>query len=241
MRLDQYLVTIGLAETRNQAQALIRTGQILVDETVRDKPGWPVKGEPKVRSRATKKRFVSRGGDKLYAAIKAFQWNCNKWIMADFGASTGGFTDCILQHGAQKVYAIDVGYGQLAWTLRQDKRVVVMERTNARHLESLPEPIDAIVADLSFISVTKMLPAMKRVIKPGGEGIILIKPQFEAGPGAIKNGVFKDPKMRLVAVNQTLDILKRKEIEIINHMQSPVPGAKKGNIEELAHIRFPSS
>jgi len=239
MRLDQYLVAIGLVETRNKAQALIRTRQILVNETVIEKPGWTVKGNPTIRSRAVDKRFVSRGGDKLEAAVVAFNWNCKEMVIADFGASTGGFTDCVLQHGAKKVYAIDVGYGQLAWKLRQDSRVIVMERTNARHLESLPESIDAIVADLSFISVTKMLPAMKKVIKPGGEGIILIKPQFEAGPKAIKNGVFKNPEMRQVSVDKTLDALKSEGLEIIAHMASPVAGAKKGNIEELTHIRFP--
>ena len=184
--------------------------------------------------------YVSRGGVKLKAALDAFQLAVGGLCCADLGASTGGFTDCLLQHGAARVYAIDVGYGQLAWKLRSDERVVVMERTNARHLESLPEPIDLLVADLSFISLHKVMPAMAR-IAPGAAAVLLIKPQFEAGPGQVsRGGVIRDAGLRDQTVQRVVAELNDFGCKIFGHIPSPIAGAKKGNIEELLYLDLPA-
>ena len=240
-RLDLLLVEKGLAESRNQAQALIRSGVVLVNNQPSDKPGNQISEGAEIRLKKAIDQFVSRGGNKLQAALEAFNIVPTGWVCADFGASTGGFTDCLLQAGAAKVYAIDVGYGQLAWKLRQDPRVVVMERTNARHLTALPEGINCVVADLSFISVTKVLPAMIRVAQEEAEAILLIKPQFEVGPGGTDGGRVRDLKLRSEAIERCIEVCRDAGCELLGQIESPVPGAKKGNIEELIHLRFPSS
>ena len=240
VRIDQLLVDQGLVESRNKAQALIRIGKVLVNEEVIDKPGTKVSTSAAVRLRGNASKYVSRGGDKLAAAVNHFKVDCQDVICADLGASTGGFTDCLLQSGAQKVYAIDVGYGQLAWKLRQDPRVVVMERTNARYLQELPEPIDLIVGDLSFISLTKIITAMCNICVSGATGILLIKPQFEVGPDGIHQGKIKSPELRQKAIDDTIASFQSYSIDVVGHIPSPIAGAKKGNVEELMLVRFPS-
>jgi 23S rRNA (cytidine1920-2'-O)/16S rRNA (cytidine1409-2'-O)-methyltransferase len=240
-RLDQKIFDDGLVDSRNLAQALIRSGKVLVNDQVIDKPGTRVKDHDNIRIKGEIRRFVSRGGDKLLGALQDFELEVTDFICADLGSSTGGFTDCLLQNGAQKVYAIDVGYGQLAWKLRQDERVVVMERVNARHIESLPEEIDCIVADLSFISISKILPAMLRIIKPKGIGILLIKPQFEVGPNGTEGGLVKDEGLREKAIVSCIADFENEGCQVIQRTSSKVPGAKKGNIEELIFVRFPNS
>ncbi len=239
VRIDQVLVEQGLVESRNKAQTLIRLGKVLVNNEVIDKPGTKIAESAAIRIKGATSKFVSRGGEKLDAAIRHFHIQCTNLICADFGASTGGFTDCLLQHGAQKVYAIDVGYGQLAWKLRQDPKVIIMERTNARHLTALPDPIDLLVGDLSFISLHKIIPAMLQVTKPAATGILLIKPQFEVGPEGVKEGLVKSASVRQMAIDNTIRSFEEYNCSIIGHIPSPIAGAKKGNIEELLVVRFP--
>jgi len=191
-RLDSLLVERGLAESRALGRRLIMAGEVLVDRQPVTKPGTPVRRDALVEVRA-RPRFVSRGGEKLAAALEAFALDVTGWTCADVGASTGGFTDCLLQAGAARVYAIDVGYGQLAWSLRQDPRVVVMERTNARHVQSLPEPVHLITVDASFISLRLLLPVVRGWLQAGGQVVALVKPQFEAGRRDVgKGGVVRD-------------------------------------------------
>jgi 23S rRNA (cytidine1920-2'-O)/16S rRNA (cytidine1409-2'-O)-methyltransferase len=240
VRLDKRVVDLKLADSRQKAQALIRAGQVLVDDTPQDKPGTQVQIGAQIRIRGERLRFVSRGGLKLEAALDAFGVDPTGRVCADLGASTGGFTDCLLQRGATKIFAVDVGYGQLAWTLRKDPRVVVMERTNARHLESLPEPPSLIVGDLSFISLAKVLPAICRIAATGAEAVLLIKPQFEAGrEGVSKGGVVKDPVVRAAAIAQVRLAAEALGASWRGTVTSPIPGAKKGNIEELVHLGLP--
>jgi 23S rRNA (cytidine1920-2'-O)/16S rRNA (cytidine1409-2'-O)-methyltransferase len=240
VRLDKRVVDLKLADSRQKAQALIRAGQVLVDDTPQDKPGTQVQIGAQIRIRGERLRFVSRGGLKLEAGLDAFGVDPTSRVCADLGASTGGFTDCLLQRGATKIFAVDVGYGQLAWTLRKDPRVVVMERTNARHLESLPEPPSLIVGDLSFISLAKVLPAICRIAAPGAEAVLLIKPQFEAGrEGVSKGGVVKDPVVRAAAIAQVRQAAEALGASWRGTVTSPIPGAKKGNIEELVHLGLP--
>ena len=237
-RLDVLLVQRGLAPSRPRATALIRAGQVLVNDTVSDKPGTRIKTDADLRIRGEVLRYVSRGGHKLEGALDAFGVDPSAQTCADFGASTGGFTDCLLQRGAAKVYAVDVGYNQLAWSLRQDPRVIVMERTNARHLESLPESPTLIVGDLSFISLRLILPAVQRVAAPGAEAVLLIKPQFEVGPKAAKGGVVKDPKKRQEAIDAVCAAADALGAAVLGTVASSLPGAKKGNIEELLYLRL---
>ena len=237
VRLDMLVIERGLAETRQRAQALIRAGVVLVNDMPRDKPGSQVSSDANIRLKGNPLPYVGRGGLKLEAALDAFKVDPSGMIAADLGASTGGFTDCLLQRGAAKVYAIDVGYGQLAWSLRQDERVVVMERTNARHLESLPEPVDLIVGDLSFISLTKILPAVRRLAGANAEAVLLIKPQFEVGREDIaKGGIVRDPKARLAAIESVRAAAEEAGARCNGIIDSPIPGAKKGNIEALIHL-----
>lgn len=234
-RLDVLLVERGLAESRSRAQQLIRAGQVLVDERVRDKPGMqvPVDAALRIRERLP---YVSRGGLKLEAALAAFQINVAGVVAADVGASTGGFTDCLLQRGAAKVYAIDVGYGQLAWSLRQDERVVVMERTNVRYLDELPEPIDLATIDVSFISLRLVLPSVVGWLKPAGHIITLIKPQFEAGrEGVGKGGIVRDPEVHRHVLREILTFAERHGLRPRGLIPSPITGAE-GNIEFLAWL-----
>jgi 23S rRNA (cytidine1920-2'-O)/16S rRNA (cytidine1409-2'-O)-methyltransferase len=239
-RLDVRLVELGLAPSRERAQSLIRAGQVLVDETVVDKPGTKVSEEASLRVRGEDHPFVSRGGVKLAFGLEHFAASVEGCVCADLGASTGGFTDCLLQKGARKVYAIDVGYGQLAWKIRTDPRVVVMERTNVRYLEGLPEPVDFLVADLSFISVTKVIGAMVRIAVAGARGILLVKPQFEVGPDRVsRGGIVRDAGDREAALKATSDELERHAIRVLGHVESPILGAKSGNREFLLQIAFP--
>ncbi len=242
-RLDLLLVERGLADSRQKAQAWILAGLVIVREETLTKAGTrvPVDVEIRLREGATQ-RFVSRGGLKLEGALKDFpEVGVEGRVCADLGASTGGFTDCLLQGGAARVYAIDVGYGQLAWKLRQDERVVVMERTNARHLESLPEPIELLVGDLSFISLTKVLPAIERLTAPGADCVLLVKPQFEVGKGQLgKGGVVRDQGARRAALDAVLAEAAAQGFSVQGSTTSPITGAKGGNVEYLVHLRSPT-
>jgi 23S rRNA (cytidine1920-2'-O)/16S rRNA (cytidine1409-2'-O)-methyltransferase len=235
-RLDLELVRRGLAPTREKARAEIVSGNVLVDEKPVDKPGARVKPEQAIRLREAPLKYVSRGGLKLEAALDAFAIDVTGRVCADLGASTGGFTDCLLQRGAAKVYAIDVGYGQLAWKLRQDPRVVVMERTNVRHLEAAPEPLDLVVGDLSFISLRLVIPALARLASP--ELVLLVKPQFEVGRADVgKGGLVRDPAARARALAEIEEAAREGGFTVVSAIDSPVPGAKAGNVESLLHLR----
>jgi 23S rRNA (cytidine1920-2'-O)/16S rRNA (cytidine1409-2'-O)-methyltransferase len=236
-RLDVLLVERGLAESRTQAQRLIRAGLVRVKGQVADKPGPQVATNVEITLQV-RPRFVSRGGEKLEAALTRFGLDVTGAVVADVGASTGGFTDCLLQHGACRVYAIDVGYGQLAWRLRNDPRVVVMERTNARYLQSLPEPVNLVTADVSFISLGLILPAAVRWLTPptgGGEGgvVALIKPQFEAGRREVgKGGVVRDPEVHQRVLERVVSIAAELGLGLCGLMPSPLRGPA-GNAEFL--------
>ncbi len=201
-RLDERMLADGLTETRSRAQGLIRAGRVLVDDTPVDKPGTAIRADARVRVRGEDRRFVSRGGEKLAGALEDLGVDPTDRICLDMGASTGGFTDCLLQSGAKHVFALDVGYGQLDARLRADPRVTVMERTNARYLEAAaldPRP-DLVTIDVSFISVRLLLPTLARQL-PAAELLIMVKPQFEVGRGQVgKGGVVRDPELRAAAV-----------------------------------------
>jgi 23S rRNA (cytidine1920-2'-O)/16S rRNA (cytidine1409-2'-O)-methyltransferase len=234
-RLDVLLVERGLIESRERGKGLIMAGQVLVDGQVVDKPGMQVPGGVEIRLRA-KPPYVSRGGLKLEAALDSFTIQVAGAVAADVGASTGGFTDCLLQRGASKVYALDVGYGQLAWRLRQHPRVVVMDRVNVRHLESLPEPIDLATVDVSFISLTLVLPSVTGWLKPVGDIIALIKPQFEAGRAEVgKGGVVKDPEVHRAVLGNILGWALDHGLTVRGLMASPLKGPA-GNVEFLSHL-----
>lgn len=190
VRLDTLLVEQGLAASRARAQAAVLAGEVRVNGEVADKPGVRVLGTAEVEVCSAAWPYVSRGGMKLQKALEEFSLEVEGWVCLDVGASTGGFTDCLLQRGARRIYAVDVGYGQLHWKLRQDDRVVVMERTNARRLqrEWFPERPDLATVDVSFISLTKVLPAVAKVVRPGGSLVALVKPQFEAGRSQVGSG-----------------------------------------------------
>ena len=234
-RLDVLLVEQGLAESHNQAQRLIMAGEVRMGDRVLDKPGMKISVTAEIAIRE-KMPFVSRGGAKLQAALDAFGVPLANIVAADVGASTGGFTDCLLQHGAARVYAIDVGRGQLAWKLRTDARVVVMERTNARYLTVLPEPVDLATIDVSFISLRLVLPAVMGWLKPAGHIIPLIKPQFEAGRQQIgKGGVVRDKAVHRQALRDVLRWATDHGLYLRGLIRSPITGPA-GNIEFLAHL-----
>ena len=233
-RLDLLLVEQGLAESRQRAQRLIMAGEVSVDERIVDKPGIrvPVAAQVTVKSGLP---YVSRGGFKLAAALDAFELDVRGWIGVDVGASTGGFTDCLLQRGAGRVYAIDVGYGQLAWKLQQDPRVVVMDRTNARHVEHLPEAADLATIDVSFISLRLIIPAVTGWLRPGGSIVALIKPQFEAGREQVgKGGVVRDPRVHRAVLEDLANWAQSQGLGLTGLIRSPITGPK-GNVEFLAH------
>jgi 23S rRNA (cytidine1920-2'-O)/16S rRNA (cytidine1409-2'-O)-methyltransferase len=231
-RLDVLLVERGLAESRAQAQRLIRAGLVRVADQVTDKPGARVAVGVEIAVQA-RPRFVSRGGEKLDAALERFGLDVTGAVAADVGASTGGFTDCLLQRGARRVYAIDVGYGQLDWRLRKDPRVVVLERTNVRYLESLPEPVDLVTADVSFISLGLILPVVVRWLRPGGRVVALIKPQFEAGRREVgRGGVVRDPVVRRVVLERVVGAAAELGLGLHGLMISPLRGPA-GNVEFL--------
>ena len=232
VRLDLLLVERGLVESRSLAQRLIHAGEVSVDGQLADKPGVTVPEDADLTLKA-KPRFVSRGGEKLAAALERFPVDVTGLVAADIGASTGGFTDCLLQHGAAKVYAIDVGYGQLAWELRQDARVVVMERVNARYLAALPEPVDVIVSDVSFISLRIVYATAVHWLKPGGAAISLIKPQFEAGRADVgKGGVVRDPAVHRRVLETVTADMAALGLGLRGLMVSPLRGPA-GNVEFL--------
>jgi 23S rRNA (cytidine1920-2'-O)/16S rRNA (cytidine1409-2'-O)-methyltransferase len=237
LRLDELLVGRGLAETRSQAQKIIMAGEVTVDGQKLDKAGHLVRDDAEVEL-AGSLRYVSRGGLKLEKALDEFGVNPAGWTCADIGASTGGFTDCLLQRGAVKVYAIDVGYGQLAWSLRQDPRVVNLERANIRYLEPLPEPVRLAVIDVSFIGLGLVLPAAARLLTPDGEIIALIKPQFEVGKGQVgKGGVVREPALHRAAVENALREAGALGLAPAGVIRSPIKGPA-GNVEFLAWLRL---
>jgi 23S rRNA (cytidine1920-2'-O)/16S rRNA (cytidine1409-2'-O)-methyltransferase len=235
-RLDDALVDRGLAETRSKARALILANDVLVNGEPVSKAGAVVR-EGDELSLKSPPRFVSRGGEKLDHALDTFAIDVRNRVAADFGASTGGFTDSLLQHGAARVYAIDVGYGQMAERLRTDPRVIVMDRVNVRNLETLPEPIDIVSIDVSFIGLRLVLPAALRVVRPDGLIVALVKPQFEAGRADVgRGGVVRDPathKRVLDGVFATADEL---ELGVLGLTASPLRGPA-GNVEFLAYLK----
>jgi 23S rRNA (cytidine1920-2'-O)/16S rRNA (cytidine1409-2'-O)-methyltransferase len=239
MRLDVLLVELSLADSRSQAQRLIMAGQVRVDGQVAIKPGVSVSSHAVVQVDRGP-RYVSRGGEKLDAALTTFHPQVNGRVCADIGASTGGFTDCLLQHGAARVYAIDVGTGILEWKLRQDRRVVVMEGTNARFVDRLSEPVDLVTVDASFISLKILLPVLKDWFGPlGGELIALIKPQFEAGRQVVSHGkgVVRDPQVHRKVLEEVLSFAKKTGFNVQGLIRSPLLGPK-GNAEFLIYATY---
>ena len=238
-RLDVLLVELGLAPTRTKAQALVLAGQVVVDDQRVDKPGTRVPSDAEVRLKGEPMPYVSRGGLKLEAALRHFQIDVRGAVCADVGASTGGFTDCLLQKGAARVYALDVGRGQLHARLRGDPRVVLREGVNARHLgpSDLPEPVSVLVLDVSFISLTQVLPATVPLLAPGGTTIALVKPQFEAGREQVgKGGVVRDDAVRAEALARVRRCTEQLGLTAIGSLDSPVPGPA-GNREILLVAR----
>lgn len=240
IRLDALLVKNGLAQSRDRAKAVIMAGQVYIDNQKCDKAGLMVDedtAKPEVRGETLK--YVSRGGLKLEKAMQEFPITLQGKTAMDIGASTGGFTDCMLQNGAKKVFAVDVGYGQFAWKLRQDERVVNMERTNIRYVtpEDIGEEIDFASIDVSFISLRLVLPVAKSLLTDNGELVALIKPQFEAGRGQVgKKGVVKDIKVHFEVIKTVLDFARKAGFFIAGLSFSPIKGPE-GNIEYLAYLK----
>lgn len=237
-RLDVYLTENGLADSRQKAQALIMSGCVYVNNQKSDKAGTTVKPDDAVEVRGEKLKYVSRGGLKLEKAMLSFNISLDDKICADIGASTGGFTDYMLQNGASKVYAVDVGYGQLAWKLRTDERVVNLERTNFRYCtnEQIPDMLDFASVDVSFISLKIILPVLSRLMKIGSECVCLIKPQFEAGRESVgKNGVVRDKKVHMEVIDRVIDFALNNDFSVLALDFSPIKGPK-GNIEYLVHL-----
>ncbi len=237
-RLDQLLVARGLAESRAKAQALIRAGRVLVDGQLVDKPAAPVPPDAEVRVKAGP-RYVSRGGEKLAGALKALGVSPAGKVCLDVGASTGGFTDCLLQAGARRVYALDVGKGLLHWKLRRDPRVVVREGINARHLrfQDIGEQVDLVTVDVSFISLRLVLPPVGRVLKPTGEVVALVKPQFEAGREKVgRGGVVRDPEVHREVLTGLVRFVEGElGWSVVGAVRSPLLGPA-GNVEFFLHL-----
>lgn len=236
-RLDRQIVERGLADSREKAQALIMAGEVLVDGRKALKPGENVAVSSNIEI-LSRPRFVGRGGIKLQAALEHFQVNPAGMVCLDIGASTGGFTDCLLQHGAARVHAVDVGHGQFDWKLRNDPRVLVYEGLNARHLtiEQIGEAVDLAVCDVSFISVTLILPAVVPVLKPAGQMIVLVKPQFEAGREQVgKGGIVRDPAVQQATCDRVAAAVEELGFRW-STIDSPIPGAE-GNREILLHAQ----
>jgi len=224
MRIDTLLTTRGLAASPGKALRLIMAGEVMVDRRRVDKPGTRVPVDAEI-ALLKKPPFVSRGGLKLEAALDGFELDLQGIVALDVGASTGGFTDCLLQRGASRVYALDVGYGQLAWKLRQDPRVGVMDRTNIRYVESLPEPVGLAVIDASFISLELVLPAVIRLLKPDALVIALVKPQFEAGRRQVgKGGVIRDPAIHRRVLSRISGLVEEHGLVIRSGGKRGVPG-----------------
>lgn len=238
-RLDVLLTERMHAESRSKAQAIIMAGQVYVDGQKADKPGISYEETVEIEVRGDTCPYVSRGGLKLEKALRDFGVNPEGYVCSDSGASTGGFTDCLLQQGAKKVFAIDVGYGQLDWKIRSDPRVVVMERTNIRYVtpEDLGEPLDLSVVDVSFISLKIVLPAIRQLLKPNqGQVLCLIKPQFEAGKEKVgKKGVVREPEIHKEVLDGFVSLAEALNFKILGLTFSPVKGPE-GNIEFLGHL-----
>lgn len=236
LRLDLLLARRKLAPSRSKAAAMIMAGEVRIDAKVVDKPGTFVRVDANI-SLKHKPRYVSRGGLKLEAALSAFGADPTGKVCADIGSSTGGFTDCLLQHGAAKVYAIDVGSGILDYRLRIDSRVELMENKNARYLESVGEAVDIAVIDVSFISLRLILPAASRLVKPAADVIALVKPQFEAGRSEVgKGGIVRDPTVHRRVLQATAAAAQSLQFSLADVMRSPITGAK-GNVEFFMWLR----
>jgi len=241
VRIDRLLVERGLVASRERARRLVMAGDVLVGDRPVTKPGAEVLADALVRLRGADSPYVSRGGEKLAGALDAFGLEVCDLVALDVGASTGGFTDCLLQRGARRVIALDVGYGQLAWKLRQDARVVVIERTNARALTPtmLPEAPDLAVVDVSFISLATVLPVVASVVRPGATILALVKPQFEVGRGRVgKGGVVRDPALRAEAVAGVRAAAERLGLALRGEAESVLPGPK-GNREVFLALARP--
>jgi 23S rRNA (cytidine1920-2'-O)/16S rRNA (cytidine1409-2'-O)-methyltransferase len=237
-RLDVLVVQQGLADTREKAQKYIMAGMVLVNDQKMDKAGTKVPTDAVLRLVGEPLPYASRGGFKLAEAFKRFPISMQDAVVVDLGASTGGFVDCALQNGAKRVYAVDVGYGQLAWKLRTDPRVINMEKTNARFLtpEDFPELMDWMTTDVAFISLTKILPAAYSILKENGSGVALIKPQFEAGKENVgKKGVVRDAAVHEQVINNVISFAKGEGFGIAGLDFSPIKGPE-GNIEYLLHL-----
>lgn len=238
IRLDVALVEKGFAESREKAKALIMAGIVFVNNQKSDKAGNTVKEDDIIEVRGETLKYVSRGGLKLEKAVNVFDFSLENAICADIGASTGGFTDCMLQNGAKKVYAIDVGYGQLAWKLRTDERVVNLERTNFRYVtkEQVPDELDFASVDVSFISLSLIFPVMRTLLRDGGQAVCLIKPQFEAGRENVgKKGVVRDKNVHIAVIEKIVTLISENNFSLLGLDFSPVKGPE-GNIEYLCHI-----
>ena len=238
-RLDLLLCDLGLVPSREQAKGLIMAGQVYVNQQKADKPGMSVGIDERVEVRGNRLPFVSRGGLKLDKAIHSFHLSLEGKIAMDIGASTGGLTDCMLQNGAAKVFSVDVGYGQLAWKLRNDPRVVNMERTNIRGVtpEQIGQELDFFSVDVSFISLCLVLPVAFSLLRQGGEGVCLIKPQFEAGRGKVgKKGVVREPEIHEEVIHKICSFVDDLGFEICGLDYSPVKGPE-GNIEYLIYLK----
>lgn len=239
VRLDQLVFDLGLTESRERAKTTVMSGLVFVDGKRIDKPGTQVSPDSKIEVKGSAIPYVSRGGLKLEKALKVFHIDPTGMHCIDCGASTGGFTDVLLKNGADKVFAVDVGYGQLAWSLRQDERVVNMERTNIRHIspEQIPEALDLAVADLSFISLKLVLPAISSVLKDKAQLVCLIKPQFEAGKDEVgKKGVVRDESVHLAVIESILDFVPTIGLTVLGLDYSPIKGPE-GNIEYLCYMK----
>lgn len=237
-RLDVLLVEQGFIESRQKAQAMIMSGLVYVNGQKVDKSGTPTDENASIEVRGKALKYVSRGGLKLEKAMATFPIELNGKVSADIGASTGGFTDCMLQNGARKVYAVDVGYGQLAWSLRSDPRVICLERTNARYLttEQIPEPLDFASIDVSFISLKLILPALRPLMADEGQVVCLVKPQFEAGKEKVgKKGVVRDPEVHLEVLEHFLEHAAQANFHVAGLTYSPIRGPE-GNIEYLGYL-----
>lgn len=238
-RLDIVMTRLGLAPTRQKAQAIIMSGQVYVNDQKQTKAGAQVTAEDDIQVRGKTLAYVSRGGLKLEKAMQCWPICLEDAVAADIGASTGGFTDCMLQNGAKQVYAVDVGYNQLDWKLRSDPRVVCMERTNARYLtlEQIDQPLDFASVDVSFISLNLILPALRTLMKDDGHVVCLVKPQFEAGKEKVgKKGVVRDPAVHLEVLEHFLDHAANAGFSVLDVSFSPIKGPE-GNIEYLGYLK----
>ncbi len=238
-RLDQLIFELGYTESRERAKTTIMSGLVFVNGNRVDKPGTAVSPDARIEVRGEALPFVSRGGFKLDKALKVFPVDPAGKICLDCGASTGGFTDVLLQHGAARVYAVDVGYGQLAWKLRTDDRVVNLERTNLRYItkDQIPDAIDLAVMDVSFISIRLIIPAVRQLLRPDAEIVCLIKPQFEAGREDVgKKGVVRDSEVHVRVVEEILSFAEDEGLSVMGVDYSPIRGPE-GNIEYICHLK----